>query len=151
VQAIRAEAPLVSVLMQLGNLRIVPVACLSVPYWLWGPWGTGLRATAVKGPPTSNLAFNTFKSCQRTMIVAQLFYAIYQEPANTVVDRDPNLGCETFHSGSRNNLNFHFKLAILIRGNKCNHLGLQFYALSFIQFCARKLLLLIETQCHNMD
>ena len=61
------------------------------------------------------------------------FNAIYQGPQ--IVDR------ETFHSGSRNNLNFHFKFAILIRQNKCDHLGLLFYVLSFIQFCALKLLL----------
>jgi len=45
--------------------------------------------------------------------------------------------------GSRNNLNLHFKLAIHIRQNKCDHLGLLLYALSFIQFCVRKLLLTI--------
>jgi len=32
-----------------------------------------------------------------------------------ILGRDPNLGCENFHSGSRNNLNIHFKFAILIR------------------------------------
>jgi len=47
------------------------------------------------------------------------------------VGRDPNL--------LRNYLKLHFKFAIPIRQNKCNHL--QFYVLSFIQCCARKLLL----------
>jgi len=32
-----------------------------------------------------------------------------------IVGRDPNLGPETFHSGSRNNLNLHFKFVILMR------------------------------------
>ena len=32
-------------------------------------------------------------------------------------------------------------ICIFIRQNKCDHLGLLFYVLSFIQFCARKLLL----------
>jgi len=36
------------------------------------------------------------------------------------VGRDPNMGRETVHSGSRNNL--HFKFAILIRQSKYNHL-----------------------------
>jgi len=49
------------------------------------------------------------------------------------------VGRETFHSGSQNIFNLHFKFAILIKENKCNHL--LFYVLSFIQFCARKLLL----------
>jgi len=51
------------------------------------------------------------------------------------------VGRETFHSGSRNYFNLDFKFAIVIRQNKRNRL--QFYALSFIQFCARKLLLSI--------
>jgi len=80
-----------------------------------------------------------------------VFYPIYQEFANTAVDRDPNLSCETFYSGSRNNLDLHFKFAILTRENKCHHLELQFYALSFIQFCAQKLLTAMLTQCYNMD
>jgi len=54
-----------------------------------------------------------------------------------IVGRDPNLGRETFHSGSRNNLNF--ECAILIRQHKYNHL--LFYVLSFTQFYARKVLL----------
>jgi len=53
----------------------------------------------------------------------------------------PKFGRETFHSVSRNNLNLHFKFAILIRQKKYGHLGLLFHVLSFIQFCARKLLL----------
>ena len=58
-----------------------------------------------------------------------------------IVGRDSNSGRETFHTGSRNNLNLHFKFAIIVRQNICNRL--LFYVLSFIQFCARKLLLSI--------
>ena len=39
-----------------------------------------------------------------------------------IVGRDPKLGREIFHFGSRNNLNLHIKFTILIRQNKCNHL-----------------------------
>jgi len=36
--------------------------------------------------------------------------------------RGPQIvGRETFHSGSRNNLNLHFKFVILIRQNECDH------------------------------
>jgi len=45
------------------------------------------------------------------------------------------------HSALRNIENLHVEFAILSRQNKCNHL--LFCVLSFIQFCARKLLLLI--------
>jgi len=55
-----------------------------------------------------------------------------------LVGRDPNLGREILHSASRNNLNLYFKFAFLI---KSDNLGLLFHVLSFIQFCARKLLL----------
>jgi len=58
------------------------------------------------------------------------FNALYQGSAN-------------IGSGSRNNLNLHFKFAILIRQNKYNHVGLLFHMLTFVQFCARKLLLSI--------
>jgi len=51
------------------------------------------------------------------------------------------VGLETYHFGSRNNLNLHVKFAILISQNKCNHL--LFYVLSSTEFCARKLLLSI--------
>ena len=46
---------------------------------------------------------------------------------------------ETFHSRSLNNINFHFKFAILIGKNECSHL--LFCVLSFVKFCARKFLL----------
>jgi len=54
--------------------------------------------------------------------------------------RGPQIVGHDSHSGSRNKLNLHFKFAILFRQNKCYHLGLLFYVLSFTQFCARKLL-----------
>ena len=89
--------------------------------------------------------------CEAVKFVKPLMYSHFSESRDTCyVDdtsgpqrmrRDPNLGGETFHSGSRNNINLHFKLAILIRQNKCNRL--LFYVLSFIQFCARKLLVLL--------
>ena len=41
-----------------------------MPYRLWGPWGTGLRAPEVKRPPTWKLAFNTVIPCLRTLLVA---------------------------------------------------------------------------------
>jgi len=49
---------------------------------------------------------------------------------------DPGKACD---SESQSNLNLHFKFAILVGQNRCNHL--LFYVLSFIKFCARKLLL----------
>jgi len=64
-----------------------------------------------------------------------------------IVGRDPNLGCETLHSVSRNNLNLHFKFAILI---KFDNFGLPFYVLSFTQFCAQKLLLPIVCLFQNL-
>jgi len=51
------------------------------------------------------------------------------------------VGRETFHSVTGNNSKLHFNFAILVRENKCDLLGLLLYVLSFIQFCARKLLL----------
>ena len=67
------------------------------------------------------------------MIVAQC--SMQYTRGSQIVGRGPNFGCETFHLGSRNKLNLHFKFAILIRQNKCGYLGLLFYVLSFIQFC----------------
>jgi len=54
---------------------------------------------------------------------------------------DPNLVRETFNSESRKNLNLHSKFVIRISQDKCNHLP--FHVLRFIEFCARKLLLVI--------
>ena len=70
------------------------------------------------------------------MVVAQRSMQYTRVPQ--IVGRGPNLGRETLHSGSRNNLNLHSKFAILI---KCDNSGLPFHVLSFIKFCARKLLL----------
>jgi len=68
-------------------------------------------------------------------------HLVFKSRGLQILNRDPNLGYETFHSWSRNNLNLHFKFAIVIRQNKCNHLVC--YAQCFIQFCARKFLLSI--------
>jgi len=51
-----------------------------------------------------------------------------------------NLGRKILHSGSRNHSNLHFEFAILIRKNKCDHLGLLFYVLSFIQYVRKNCL-----------
>jgi len=57
--------------------------------------------------------FNTVTACLPTMIVAL---------RSIQYTRGPQIvGRETFHSGSRNNLNLHFEFVILIRQNKCDH------------------------------
>jgi len=71
-------------------------------------------------------------------VINLLSLSVLYDRGPQIVDCDPNLCRETFHSGSRNNLDLHFKFDIVIRQNKCNHL--LFHVLSFIQFFASKLL-----------
>jgi len=55
------------------------------------------------------------------------------------VGRDPNMGRETVHSGSRNNLHLNLQFSI----DRVNTIIYCFILLSFTQFSARKLLLSI--------
>jgi len=88
----------------------------------------------------------------------QYFFLVYRLPKHKTASYAKNLEWEwppvyASDSGSRNNLNLHFKFAIPIRQNQGNHL--LFYVLSFIKFCSRKLLLslvvlkLIFKSCFN--
>ena len=76
-------------------------------------------------------------------VINLLSLSVFYVRGPQIVDCNPKLCRDIFHSGSRNNLDLHFKFAILIKQNKCNHL--LFHVLSFIQFCASKLLLSINS------
>ena len=78
---------------------------------------------------------NFRKVCMQRLRVACNFVhrALYQGLQIVGRDRHSNL--------CREIILIHFKFAILVWQNKCNHL--LFYVLNFIQFCARKFLLSI--------